>query len=88
MPENFCSCQWGATIEAIGKYLLISGPPMLRFNIKHISDVLSLIFRYESNESIFKSLGGHLHGVGGQVDEGQEAVHDVGGGVVQKAICI
>ena len=75
------------TIEAIGKYLLISGPHLLSFIIVHISDVLSSVFRYETNESIFRSLRGHLHGVGGQFDEGEEAVHDVSGGVVQKVIC-
>ena len=56
------------TIEPIGKYLLISGPPTLRYKIGHIIDVIGLIFRYESNETIFKSLRCHLHGVGGQVD--------------------
>ena len=53
----------------------------------NIIDAIGLIFPYESNEIIFKSIRGHLHGVGGQVEKGQEAVHD-GRGVVSKAICI
>ena len=86
--KKFRSQRWGSslpgTIEAIGKYLLILCPLILRLNKVHILDVLSLIFRCKSNESIFRSLRGHLHSIGERVDQGQETVHDVGGGVVQK----
>jgi hypothetical protein len=56
----------------------------------HISHVLGSIFHCESNETIFKILRSHLHGVGGQIDEGQGGAHYVGGGFVRaiRSTCI
>ena len=48
-----------------------------------ITHVNSLIFRAESNGSTYRIPRSHLEGAGGQVDQGQEGVHHVGGRVVQ-----
>ena len=45
------------------------------------------IFRTESNGSNFKYIQTRLHGAGGQVELGQEGVHNVCGGVVQIGLC-
>ena len=67
------------TIEAIGKYQLISGPP-IRIHIMHsVRHVNSPIFRAESNGSIFRNQGSLLHGPGGHVEQLQGVVHDDGG---------
>ena len=52
----------------------------------HITHVISLIFRAESNGNIFRAQRHHLHVAGGQVDLGHGGVHHVGGGVVQTII--
>ena len=48
-----------------------------------ITHLISLIFRAESNGSIFGIPQNHRQGAGGQVDQGQDGLHHVGGGVVQ-----
>ena len=45
------------------------------------------IFYTDSNESIFTTLGHHLHNLGGQVEQGLEGVHHVDGEVVQTMQC-
>ena len=47
-------------------------------------------FQAESNGSIFVILRNHYQGAGGQIDQGQEGLHHVGGGFVQTItyICI
>ena len=42
------------------------------------------IFYAESIKSIFRTLGHHLHNLGGQVEQGLEGVHHVDGEVVQR----
>ena len=49
----------------------------------HITHVNSIIFRAESNGSTYRIPQSHLEGAGGQVDQGLEGVHHVGGRVVQ-----
>ena len=46
-------------------------------------EVSSLIFRAESNGSIYRIAESHLEYAGGQVDQGKEGVHHVSGWVVQ-----
>ena len=48
-----------------------------------ITHLISLIFRAESNGSIFKIQQSHHQGAGGQVDQGQGRLHHVGGEVAQ-----
>ena len=45
------------------------------------------IFYAESIKSIFRTLGHHLHNLGGQVEQGLEGVHHVDGEVVQTMQC-
>ena len=52
-----------------------------------ITHVNSLIFRAESNASIFVSPRSHHQGVGEQVDQGPGGLHHVGGGVVHNTQC-
>ena len=67
------------TIEAIGKYQLISGPP-IKIHVMHSKrHVNSPIFRAESNGSIFRNQGSLQHGPGGHVEQLQGVVHDDGG---------
>ena len=42
-----------------------------------ITHVISLIFRAESNGSIYRIPRSHLDGAGGQFDQGQGGVHHV-----------
>ena len=49
----------------------------------YIAHVIIIIFRAESNQRIFRTQRHHLHGAGGQVEQGQGGVQHVGGGVVQ-----
>ena len=72
-----------ATIEPIGKYELISCTPFNCYKLLLITHVISLIFRAESNASIFVSPRSHHQGVGEQVDQGPGGLDHVGGGVVQ-----
>ena len=57
----------GGTIEAIGKYQLISSPPINHYTIVPITHVSRPIFPCESIGTIFKILRVHLHGVVGQI---------------------
>ena len=65
------------TIEAIGKYELISCTPFNQWQMLLITHVNRLIFRAESNGSTHRIPRSHLEGAGGQVDQGQEGVHHV-----------
>jgi hypothetical protein len=49
----------------------------------HITHASSLIFRAKSNGIINRIPQSHLEGAGGQVDQGLEGLHHVGGRVVQ-----
>ena len=71
------------TIEAIAKYELISSTPFKYYQMLLITHLISLIFRAESNGSIFGIPQNHHQGAGGQVDQGQGGLHHVGGGVLQ-----
>ena len=55
------------TIEAIGKYQLISSPPINQHTMVPITHVSKPIFRCESIGTIFKILRVHLHGVDGRI---------------------
>ena len=72
--RHFCHA---GTIEAIGKYELISCTPSNQLQMLHNAHDISLIFLAESNGSIYRIPRRHLEGAGGQVDQGQEGVHHV-----------
>ena len=57
----------GSTIEAIGKYQLISSPPINHYIIVPFTHAPGQIFRCESIGTIFKILRVHLHGVDGRI---------------------
>ena len=69
-------------MEAIGKYKLISSPPIKHYQIVHYIHVSGPTFNKECNETIFKFHRTHLHGLGGHIDQGQGGVHHVNGELV------
>ena len=65
------------TIEAIGKYQLISSPPINHYTTVLITHVSRPVFRCESIGTIFKILRVHLHGLDGQIQAEQGGVQHV-----------
>ena len=55
-------------------------PPIQQKSIRHIAYVYSTIFRANFKESNFRIIRSHLHGAGGQVQQGHGCGHHVGGG--------
>ena len=63
-------------------------PSHLTALIQNDEHVSSSIFQGKTNGSIFKSPGSHLHGVGGQADQGHGGAHHLCVEVFQSTCCI